>query len=272
MAATPPFPTFLIIGAERCGARWLRCNLDQHPDICAPPQCLRWFEDPDRMARLGTRWYREQFSAWSGESQLGDFAPTSFSVSSRPHELSRHMQRALPDARLVAIIRHPLERLESAANRAVSLGELPPGIDLWSVVRDPAFAPVAHRLMTDGVYSLGLRAFAAEFGDQLLVLVHDEVCRDRAKAYRTVLQHLGVDDGFVPDDLDRPRYATADRTVVPLDAENRGHILAYYMTGIEIAEEILGRSIPAWHQAELSTEAATSIPHTLVGPSPTPDS
>ena len=39
----PPFPSFFLIGAERCGVRWLRFNLDQHPDICAPPLDLHYF-------------------------------------------------------------------------------------------------------------------------------------------------------------------------------------------------------------------------------------
>ncbi len=106
------------------------------------------------------------------------------------------------------------------------------------------------------MYSLGLRAFAEQFGDQLLILVHDEVCLDRTAAYRSVLRHLRVDEEIVPEDLERPRYVTRDRTVVPLDPEQRGHLMKYYGPGVEIVEGILGRELPSWHAGGVTTELA----------------
>ena len=34
----PPLPSFVIIGAPGCATRWLRFNLDRHPEIYAPPR------------------------------------------------------------------------------------------------------------------------------------------------------------------------------------------------------------------------------------------
>ncbi len=256
MAEIAPFPTFLIIGAERCGTRWLRFNLDQHPDICASPRVLDWFSDPERMTRLGTRWYRDQFATWDGEAQLCDFVPTALSHNADPTSLCRRIEYALPDARLIAIIRHPLERLESAANRAVQMGEVPPGISLWTLVNDEEHRHVGHRLMTNGVYSLGLRVFTEAFGDRLLVLVHDEICQDRAAAYRTVLRHLGIDEDIVPADLDRRRFGDGPRTVVPFDPEQRDQIFTYYGPSITITEQIIGRELVTWRPEGVITELA----------------
>ena len=52
MPVPAPHPTFVIIGAKRAATRWLRFNLDRHPDICAPPLHLDYFSDPDRKTLL----------------------------------------------------------------------------------------------------------------------------------------------------------------------------------------------------------------------------
>ena len=76
MSPTPsgqaPLPTFLIIGAERGATRWLRSNLDRHPEVFAPPITPDWFTDVEAMRSRGRRWYQQQFDAWAGEPVLGE--------------------------------------------------------------------------------------------------------------------------------------------------------------------------------------------------------
>ena len=43
-----PLPTFLIIGADKSATRWLRVNLNEHPDVFAPPGELGFFNSADR--------------------------------------------------------------------------------------------------------------------------------------------------------------------------------------------------------------------------------
>ena len=82
-----PLPTFLIIGAERSGTRWLRANLEEHPDVFTPPASLSYFNNRDRMRKRGIKGYRQQFQGWSGEP--GTLFPSSAGTSRRPGDAWR---------------------------------------------------------------------------------------------------------------------------------------------------------------------------------------
>ena len=75
-SSQPPLPNFLIIGAARCATRWLRFNLNQHPDVFMPPVPARLLRArrpsvrgsalrrrPPPASARGCRWYRLQFTA-----------------------------------------------------------------------------------------------------------------------------------------------------------------------------------------------------------------
>src|SRR3954447_16592428 len=109
MPRVPPFPSFVIIGGRRCGARWLRVNLDRHPDICAPPLDTAFFADEARMEALGLRWYREQFGGWRGEPILGEAAPAYMHWANDPPLVARRLKRIMPHVRPIAILRNPVD-------------------------------------------------------------------------------------------------------------------------------------------------------------------
>ena len=66
-ASKAPLPTFLIIGAQKSGTRWLRINAGCHPNVYTAPDETRFFHSPARFQSLGVEWYRAQFSGWAGE-------------------------------------------------------------------------------------------------------------------------------------------------------------------------------------------------------------
>ncbi len=242
----PPFPSFYLIGAERCGVRWLRFNLDQHPDICAPPVDLHFYASPDLMLNRGSRWYRQQFDSWMGEPLLGETSPGYLAWRNRPWEVAIRLHDAAPDARLIAIVRQPLDRLHSAMSYDILRGDLPSREELEA---DP---DVTGGLLLDrirgGVYVPNLIHFRERFGDRLKILLYDDLVADPRTFYREVLTHIRADDTFVPPEIERVRFGLA---VEPPDTSREQAVAMYepFRSNVDELAAWMGRDLSMWDPA-----------------------
>jgi len=256
-----PFPTFIIIGAERSGTRWLRFNLDRHPDVFAPPARPEYYLDHEAMGTRGTRWYRQHFQGWNGQTAIGECSPGYLDPQGDFRAAARRMVRALPDVRLIAIVRDPLDRLSSLVRVRQRMGMLPPGATLGEVAERvfEALGPegLSTALMQAAVCAPSLRVFHEAFGDRLLVLFYDDVRSDPGALYARALEHIGVDTGFVPDDLARVRFAgpTGPGVMPTADAEVRGEVIGFYRLDAEVIERLTGRDLSAWKSVEPPEQA-----------------
>jgi hypothetical protein len=115
------FPDFLIIGAERCATRWLRFNLDQHPDIYLPPKDLNFFSDGEAVNRRGSlKAYSAMFDGRMDETILGESSPSYLSWNHVPVDTSQRIKKYLPDVRLIALVREPVADVFGPATRSSS--------------------------------------------------------------------------------------------------------------------------------------------------------
>jgi hypothetical protein len=99
-----PLPHFLGIGAQKAGTTWLDRNLRCHPDLFLPEQKeLHYF---DRQWFRGLHHYLRKFEG-SGGRVRGEITP-SYSVL-RPERI-RYIHTLMPHARLVLLLRNPVDR------------------------------------------------------------------------------------------------------------------------------------------------------------------
>lgn len=117
-------PDFLGIGAARCGTTWLHHNLAAHPEVCMPETKEQRFWNSNLARGIGS--YARSFDCAAGE-KIGEITPT-YGVM-EPWRI-RLMARVVPDARLIYLIRNPIERAWShvslsAHNRGLAVEELP---------------------------------------------------------------------------------------------------------------------------------------------------
>ena len=63
---------------------------------------------------LGLDWYRAQFESWAGESILGEATPGYMMWRHHPRRVAERIKEVVPDARLIAILRNPVDRAQSA--------------------------------------------------------------------------------------------------------------------------------------------------------------
>ena len=121
-----PLPNFLILGAQKAGTTALYAYLREHPSIAGPP----WKEVSffDRHYARGAGWYRGNFpnrlylrrlQARTGAVPLvGEASPSYLFHPAGPERVAS----LVPEARLVALVRNPIDRALSHYHHVVALG------------------------------------------------------------------------------------------------------------------------------------------------------
>ena len=100
-------PDFLIFGESKCGTNSLYANLIEHPKIPPFSKSIHFF---DAAFDNGVGWYKQYFPPkWKKKDQLnGESSP----YLNYPHSAKRVFS-VVPDVKLVAILRNPIDRAYS---------------------------------------------------------------------------------------------------------------------------------------------------------------
>jgi hypothetical protein len=155
----PPLPTFLIIGAQKSATRWLRLNLGLHPDVFSPARELEFFNNRERFEQEGLASYRAQFEGWSGESYVGEATPGYMFWHHDARVIAGRVRETVPEARLIAILRNPVDRAQSAVVHHIQGGSLAAGSRVLDVVRrmPPERDPLG--IVSGGWYAASLEPY-----------------------------------------------------------------------------------------------------------------
>ena len=124
-----PKPDYLVIGAMKSATSTVIEYLEDHPDAFAPPRTEpRFFSHDERWAQ-GTAAYETLFEGQDGKL-VGEGSNDYTFGAMYPHAAERIAGYA-PDAKLLYIVRHPLDRIRSAwvQNRADSGDGVPATLD-----------------------------------------------------------------------------------------------------------------------------------------------
>jgi Sulfotransferase family len=214
MAGDTPgrLPTFLIIGAMKSGTTALHRYLGMHPDVFfAKQKELHFFaiddpgndgEPPGNWHR-GLDWYRAQFTGSAGYSAVGEATPK-YTRWPRHRGVPERISRTLPGARLVYVVRHPLERMT-----AHYLHEVSRGAEQRDMNR--AFAS-DDRYLDASRYAMQLDQYLHYFGEEQILVVSSEQLRsDYRGTVEAVAGFVGVDPELVPETPPEPVHVTADK-------------------------------------------------------------
>ncbi len=213
-----PLPQFFVLGAPKAGTTALHAALATHPQLFLSPvkEPKFYLCDGVRPARSGGRgqrgpgdahsarewvWQRDRYEA------LFDGAPAdALRGESTPfylHDLAAQTRiaRDVPDARLVAIVRDPVDRAYSNWTHLWSDGYEPLGNFAAAVDAEPAriadgWAPFWHYLAL-GRFGMQLANLFTLFErEQVLVLRYRELVAEPERTLDRVAAHLGVTPGL----------------------------------------------------------------------------
>jgi hypothetical protein len=252
-SARPPLPTFLIIGAQKSATRWLRSNLGKHPDVFAADEELAYFNRRS-FARNDADWYRDQFVGWAGEPIVGEATPGYMMWTNDPARTARRINKTLPDVRLVALLRNPVDRAYSAMVHHKKRGRIPADARLLDIVRSQPTESEQFGLVTGGWYGASLQPYRKLFGDRLLVLLHDDVLSDPRSVYTRTLEHIGASTTFVPPELDTVVFSNRDsrsaRSTQDLTPRDRVELYEYFRKDISLLERMFALDCSGWRPGE----------------------
>lgn len=206
-------PTFVIIGAARSGTTSLYEYVSQHPDVYASPVKEPNFfaVEDERLSYRGPgedrlEWvteidaYRELFGAATSQSALGEASPLYLYSPRAPDGIRRHV----PRARLVAILRNPVERAYSAFSYLRERGSEPlasfaDALDAEDERVALGWSHIWHYRRMGHYYEQLSRYYERFEPEQLRVFLFEDLQANPQHVLRMLFEHIGVDPAFVAD-------------------------------------------------------------------------
>ena len=279
-------PTFLIIGSQKAGTTWLHRTISQHPEVVvSTPKELHFFNDLATYER-GLDWYADHFDPTPETKAIGEATPsfqTTDIPEDRPDErrdlIPWRTHDAIPDVRLILILRDPVERAVSAYYHFLRKGTWPG----WPSMTDVSDS---RGIVSAGFYDVHLTRWLETFDpEQLLVFVYEEAFRDatsKGAMVNRTFEHIGVDTSFAPSlpderlnsrmrlfDLRTNQYPRVARGVirravprsvqeryewgVGVTPDERAALRRLYEPHVDRLSSMLGRSLP-WPTGDATNE------------------
>lgn len=184
-------PNLIIIGATKCGTSSLHQYLACHPQIfMSEPKELRFFT---KHWDKGIQWYERHFPV--DAPVRGESSPQYTVYPSNP-DVPARMHAVVPDARLIYLVRDPIDRLIS--DYLERLGQFREHRDLESILVN--FESDSHALrqyINPSRYWFQLEQYLKFYSrDRILVLSLDDLRKQRLETLRQVFRFVDVDEGF----------------------------------------------------------------------------
>jgi hypothetical protein len=212
-------PDFVGIGAQKSGTTWWYDLVAAHPEVSCRADihkerhffgrfAIHSFEEADT----------EVYRSWVPRPETrvtGEWTPDYLHQSWVPPLLAK----AAPDARLLVLVRDPVERFRSGlAHHGRHTGRLIADVYADAVVR--------------GLYGRWLEHWLEHFpSDRILVLQYEHCVADPAGQIERTYRFLGLSP-FTPPDLRRRVSASAE--LVPLGTDARRRLADFYAADVRL--------------------------------------
>nr|WP_250214775.1 sulfotransferase [Acrocarpospora catenulata] len=256
-------PSFLIIGAQRCGTTSLYRALAQHP-LMVKPVLRKGVHYFDMAYDRGLSWYRAHFPLRATAARLEHrYGCRPLAFESSPYYLFHPLAVSriawdLPGVKLIVLVRDPVERAysahahelargfetEASFERAIDLEEERLAGAAERMRSDPGYVSHAHRhqaYLSRGRYAEQLARLDLLVGpERLLVLDSGHFFAEPEPAYERVLRFLGLPQ------LGNPvfeRHNARPRAEMPDSLRRR--LSDYFLTWDALLQPWLGGT-PSW--------------------------
>jgi hypothetical protein len=209
-------PNFLVIGAGKSGTTSLYHYLSQHPEVYMSPMkepkffCFEGekptFQGPGDDEEINRKCvttidaYKALFEGVADEKAVGEASSMYLYYPRTPERIRRHV----PDARLIAVLRNPVERayssyLHCVRDRGEPLGDFAEALCEEEERIDEGWGPLWH-YKTVGFYFDQLRRYFDTFDRcQIRIYLYEDLNTDAGGVLRDIFDFLDVDDSYAPD-------------------------------------------------------------------------
>jgi hypothetical protein len=237
-------PDFLIIGAQRCGTTSLFKYLSQHPDVYPSfPKEIHFFTNN---YQRGLNWYRSHFPiVQNNKKKTGRANKEYITGEATPYYLAhphaaRRIKTTVPDARLIVLLRNPVERAYSHYHHEVRMGVEPLSFEaaiqaeevrldkeLERMLEDESYRSFNHQhysYLSRGIYADQIQCWMDYFApESILILNSDHLSSNPSGTVRQVTDFLELRNW---DRIDYRKYHAAPYP--QMGTATREKLLAYF--------------------------------------------
>lgn len=188
-APAPPsqegaLPTFIVVGGMKCGTTSLYRYLRLHPEIGMPAEKeLAFFVDAWNWDR-GRSWYRRQFDP---QARIRGEASPQYTCFPKYRRVPERMHALVPEAKLIYVVRDPVDRLLSHYRHNAALGGEP--YPLAEAIHLPERSYLAQSR-----YHFQLQQYLRYYDREAFLIVDQRDLRHRRReTLREVFAFVGAD-------------------------------------------------------------------------------
>ena len=201
-------PDFVGIGVPKCGTSWWFSLLTAHPEIyVANSKELLYFNqnflnhlNADGLTQAELDTYHDWFPRPEGRI-TGEWTPNYVFR----YQLPPLLRRAAPGAKLLVMLRDPIERYQSDVSRHMNRRQL---------------QNTRYKSVNNGYYSAILAPWEQDYGPSELLVLQFEAClADPGAMLDRTFEFLGVAPGFRPANMRVPVNKTRAKRDVDRDIE-----------------------------------------------------
>ena len=196
-------PNLIVIGALKCGTTSLHYYLNLHPQISMSTKKELNFFIEERNWPKGVAWYRSYFRANAkihGESSPG------YTAYPRFRGVPERMASLIPDAKLLYVVRDPLERIISHYVQSQAAGH--ESRSLAEALNDFS----TNYYIKCSQYGMQMERYLNHFPpSNILVVQAEELALKRAATLKTIFRFLGVDDSFFSKKMANVKNRSVDK-------------------------------------------------------------
>lgn len=250
-------PDTIIIGAQKSGTSSLFSYLTQHPEIRGSSRKEVHYFDGGLVPgvdnyRKGENWYRAHFPLDTGErdKRLIEATPSYLFVPSVPGRI----QQLLPEAKLIVVLRDPVERAISHFFHEVRGGKESRPIMPALTEEDDLLAPIwksgdfksrqflSFSYKARGRYAEQVSRYFELFSrEQVLVLSSKALFEATNDTLAGIFEFLGVGGSLQTTIDQRPKNVGTNKS--PVEASVRDYLSDYFAPHNETLFELLGERL-----------------------------
>ncbi|MBF0282124.1 MAG: sulfotransferase [Zetaproteobacteria bacterium] len=213
------YPDFFLVGAMKTGTTSIYNVLKKHPCVfCSPIKEPNYYctDISELVKEKGGQWnitpiqsqydllnairrgsicehivnkdvYLSLFENARNDQFAGEFSVAYMRSASSASEISKDC----PNARIIMVLRNPIDRAFSDFSMALMLGL--ESCDFSEMVTENLSLPEPSRYLSDGLYYEQVKRYLDVFPrEQVLILLQEELRQDFSKSIAKVLQHIGA--------------------------------------------------------------------------------
>jgi Sulfotransferase domain len=189
-------PAFIVIGAMKSGTSSLYHYMRQHPDICMSSIKETDFFIEERNYGKGLDWYRSLFA--DPRKVCGEASPN-YSKRHRHRGVPERLHRLVPEAKLIYLLRDPIDRIASHYLHNRLLGR-----ETRSLAEAVAARSYRNNYVRTSLYHFQLSAFLRHFPlERILIATAEDLKAEQSATLASVFRFVGVDAGFEGSEFGR---------------------------------------------------------------------